>query len=172
MFFPIVNKRGVKMGVESYLDEKDFAKKLIVDNKYMVVATSNPESKPWAAPVLYVYDESYAFYFLSAIDSLHAKNILGNPQVCLSIFNSEQPIGKSDGIQIEALAHVVDKTAIEGVINIYCRKLFPESNVPPLKRYRPEDYLEPSEFRFFVVKPTKVYVTDGLERRVEVDLSE
>lgn len=39
----------------------------------MVVSTSDGEGNPLGAVVFYVFDEKYNFYFLSAVDSLHAK---------------------------------------------------------------------------------------------------
>ncbi|MCL5100423.1 MAG: pyridoxamine 5'-phosphate oxidase family protein [Candidatus Marsarchaeota archaeon] len=155
-----------------YITEKELALKLIKNNKYMVLATSDQKLKPWASPILYVHDQNYDFYFLSAIDSVHAKNITSNPQVSIAIFNSTQAIGLSEGIQAEATASVVGKDVITGVINLYCEKLFPDSDMSPTQRYRPDDYLEPAEFRFFKIHPTKVFITSNVDRRVEVQLSE
>lgn len=147
------------------------AKHIISTNNYMVLATSDKKLKPWANPVFYVYDKEYNFYFLSAIDSRHAENITENPQVGVAIFDSTQRVGQSDGVQIEAKAEEVGKKNVEEVITLYGNRLFPMPKISPTERYEPEQYVAPSEFRFFKVAPIKVYVT-GVDRRVEVDLSE
>jgi uncharacterized protein YhbP (UPF0306 family) len=144
---------------------------MLSDNKYLVLATSSKGAKPWAAPVFFVYDEKYNLYFLSASDSLHAKHILENPNVAVAVFDSTQPIGSSDGLQIEGKATIVNKDTISKVITIYCERLFLGSKTKPLDRYKPENYLEPAEFRFFKITVSKTFVT-GVDRRVEVDLNE
>ena len=138
-------------------------------NKYMSLGTSTKDGKPWVAPVLYVYDENYRIYFLSAIDSLHAENIKENQEVSISIFDSEQNIGSSDGVQARGKCFVVEKNEIEKAITLYCKKVFPEPDIEPTKRYMPSEYLGASEFRFFRIDLSEIYVT-GEDRRVRVDL--
>jgi general stress protein 26 len=153
-----------------YKTYEEKGRDLVSSNKYMVVATSSKSGEPWAAPVFFANDDKYNFYFLSAVDSKHAKNILENPKVALIIFDSGSPIGQSDGLQIQAKAAVVGKKEIENVIKTYCDRLFPDSDVPATSRYDPEEYLEPSEFRFFKAEITDAFVT-GVDRRVKVDLT-
>jgi len=149
----------------------EMAKAIIKENKYMVIATSDKSGRPWANPVFYAYDDKYDFYFLSAIDSVHAKNIIANFKVSIVIFDSKQKVGSSEAVQIEGSASIVKKENLERVIRIYSENLFPSSKMEHTERYNPKDYDEPSEFRFFKVTPAKIYVT-GVDRRVEVDLSE
>ncbi|MDE1828378.1 MAG: pyridoxamine 5'-phosphate oxidase family protein [Candidatus Micrarchaeota archaeon] len=145
------------------------AESIIEVNKYMVVATSGKKGKPWAAAVFYVYDYEGNFYFLSAVDSIHIKNATENPSVSLVIFDSNQPLGTSDSVQVEGKLSVAKKADIKKVITLYCKKLFPRSDISPFDRYNPEDYTGASEFQFFAVKVEKAY-TSGPDRRVEVEL--
>jgi hypothetical protein len=55
------------------------------------------------------------------------------------------------------------------VIRLYCKKLFPDSDIGPTERYVPDNYLGVAEFRFFEIKLDNIYVT-GEERRVKVEL--
>jgi uncharacterized protein YhbP (UPF0306 family) len=154
-----------------YSNYQEMAKKLLKDNKYIVLATCDNDATPWANPVFYVYDDKYNFYFLSAIDSRHAKNIVENPKIGASIFNSQQRLGSSEGIQMEGTCAVVRRNELERVIKLYSDSLFPTSKIKGAERYDPKDYDEPAEFRFFKLTPTKVYIT-GIDRRDEVDLNE
>jgi uncharacterized protein YhbP (UPF0306 family) len=147
------------------------ARGIIRNNAYMILATSNKNAAPWASPVFYAYDKKYNFYFLSAIDSRHAENLLENPKVGIAIFDSGQKIGTSDGIQMEGSVKVVEGKEVENAIELYSKRLFPESKMKGTDRYDPKSYLEPAEFRFFKVTPSLIYVT-GVDRRVEVDLLE
>ena len=92
-----------------YKSDGERARQLIANNKYMVVATTDKELKPWAAPVFYVHDKKYNFFFLSAADSRHGENISENRNISIVIFDSSQPIGSYDGVQMEGEATVVMK---------------------------------------------------------------
>jgi nitroimidazol reductase NimA-like FMN-containing flavoprotein (pyridoxamine 5'-phosphate oxidase superfamily) len=146
------------------------ARIIIERSNYMVIGTSTKNGKPWTAPVLFVHDTSFNIYFLSAVDSLHAENILDDPNVSISIFDSHQRVGSYEGgVQAEGKAKPVGKNDIERVIRLYCKKLFPDSDIEPTERYVPDNYLGVAEFRFFQIKLDNVYVT-GEERRVKVEL--
>ncbi len=150
---------------------EDKARQIIKDNNYMVLGTCSKNGKPWANPVLYVHDDDYCFYFLSAVDSKHVENIFENQRIAVAIFDSKQKIGKSDGVEMEAKAVQVGRKDVEGVIEMYSKKIFPNSMLSPTEKYDPDSFVDPAEFRFFKVTPLHVYVT-GPERRVEIDLKE
>lgn len=147
------------------------AKQIITSNRYMVIATSNGDRQPWQAVVFYVYTSDYTFYFLSATDSKHAKNIEKNPSASIIIFDSGQPLGQSEGLQAEGKITLVEKKNLENVINLYAARLFPKSEMAPTQRYPPEAYDEPSEFRFFKFTPSKMFLSGTAERRTEVHLT-
>ena len=56
------------------------------------------------------------------------------------------------------------------VPSFVCLRAIPDSDVAPTERYKPEEYLGASEFRFFRVKPVNIYMT-GEDRHVKVQLS-
>ena len=86
------------------------ARIIIERSNYMVIGTSTKNGKPWTAPVLFVHDTSFNIYFLSAVDSLHAENILDDPNVSISIFDSHQRVGSYEGgVQAEGKAKPVGK---------------------------------------------------------------
>ncbi len=143
---------------------------IINHSRYMVVATSDKEGNPWAAPVFYTFNSNYDFYFLSAIDSRHAKNIIENQHVALVIYDSNSPIGISLGVQIEGTAIPVQGKELEKAISLYSSRLFKNSHLTPNERYRPDDYGVGSEFRFFKVTVTSAY-TNGADRRVNIRLN-
>lgn len=119
----------------------------------------------------FAHDEKYNFYFLSSINSRHAKNIIENPSVGVAIFDSRQKMGHTEGIQMEATAGQVGKNSIGNAIEHYVTKAFPNygTNMSPTERYNPGEYMEPAELRFFKVIPDKIYIRD-IEDRIEVDI--
>ena len=159
------NSMATKVG-----DYNEKAKEIIRWNKYMILATCDKGASPWASPVFYAYDKGYNFYFLSAIDSRHAENIVQNPKISVSIFDSNQRVGLSDGIQMEGDVEILEERDVEQTIELYSKRLFPESNMKGAERYNPKDYSESAEFRFFKITPSKIYVT-GVDRRVEVNIT-
>lgn len=72
----------------------------------MVIATANPEGKPWVSPVFYTYDEDFNFYWVSAKSAIHSENIRRNARVAITIFGPASPdpeeIGKLHGLYIDA----------------------------------------------------------------------
>ncbi len=147
----------------------EMARHIIDQSRYMVIATSDKHARPWAAPVFFAYDDKFNLYFISAVDSKHAENISRNPYVAVSIFDSTQPIGMSDGVQIEGRTSVVERSKLKAVIDIYCSRLFNSANVSDSSRYNESEYSGASEFRFFKIEVTQAYVT-GVDRRVKVEL--
>lgn len=148
------------------------AGEIIKRNKYMVIATSDKKGKSWGNVVFYAHDTDFNFYFLSAVDSLHVKNILQNPYLAFVIYDSSSPISAFDSIQAKGKATMVEKEEIAKVIKLYCEKLFPSSDMPPDERYPPEEYLSPSEFRFFKIVPEEIDLSGVADRRMKVNLKE
>lgn len=73
------------------------AKDIVKNNIYLTLGTSDGD--PWVAPLFYCVNENYNFYFISQLDSLHTKQMLKNPKVAFSIFDSHAEEGKGTGIQ-------------------------------------------------------------------------
>ena len=110
-----------------YRTYSEKARHVIETNNYVTVATTDNEGNPWAAPVFFAYDKDYNLYFLSAVDSRHAENLAQNPNIAAVIFDSTSPVGQSDGVQLEGKVIPVERKAVAKVINIYCKRLFPNS---------------------------------------------
>jgi nitroimidazol reductase NimA-like FMN-containing flavoprotein (pyridoxamine 5'-phosphate oxidase superfamily) len=64
------------------------AKKIIKENMFMDLATSDKNCVPWASPMKYYIDGDYNFYFISSKHSRHMENIMVNPNVSFSIYDS------------------------------------------------------------------------------------
>lgn len=89
---------------------KDLVLKFLKTNKLMAVATCG--EFPWIASVYYTFDNDLNLYFLSAPSTLHAKQILKNPKVAVSIANSSQDIDKPKrGLQVSGVAHQISGLA-------------------------------------------------------------
>lgn len=88
---------------------RDLAKNVIEENRYLALATTDGE-RPWVAPIEFIRDDDGTFYFLSSEDSRHARDIARNGRVAFAIFSSTQPEYSGDanltlqGVQFEGTA--------------------------------------------------------------------
>ncbi len=69
------------------MDKVQIIKNIITSNLFMTLATS-ANNTPWSCPLFFASDKDLNLYFTSYNDSLHVKNILENPNVSVSIFDS------------------------------------------------------------------------------------
>ena len=67
---------------------------------------------PWIASVYFTFDKDLTIYFLSYPTTLHAKQILQNPHVAISIADSHQATtDKKRGLQLSGEAHQISGMA-------------------------------------------------------------
>lgn len=138
------------------------AKGIIKNNIYLTLGTA--DGNPWVAPLFYCVNDSYNFYFISQLDSLHTKQMLKNPEVAFSIFDSHAEEGKGTGIQAMGDIHMINEVELETEINNY-HTTFIEIKSEFLKGDAP--------YRLFKLTPTEVFVTDPeakVDKRVKVSL--
>lgn len=82
---------------------------ILTQNLYATVATSTKDGMPWSAVVFIVYDGQLNLYLASDTASQHSQNIALNPNIFLSIYDSQAPWGKGRGLFIEAVASEVNE---------------------------------------------------------------
>lgn len=67
----------------------DIARRVIDDNHFMVLGTSQPDGTPQVSPVFYNHAGYRDFYWISSPDAQHSRNIGAQPRVEIVIFNSQ-----------------------------------------------------------------------------------
>ncbi len=86
------------------MDSSQKAKYIIENTGIMVIATADSTGKPWISPVGFTYDDNHNLYWVSYKKALHSENIVGRPEVAITIFG-KLPSGDTDGVYIDATAH-------------------------------------------------------------------
>jgi uncharacterized protein YhbP (UPF0306 family) len=129
---------------------KDKLKQYILDyleqNRVMTLATCMDDI-PWAASVMYAYDDDLNLYFISKPETRKTQNLLSNPKVSATINQFQKTPGKILGIQLEGTARKLDKTK-----NVQELELFK-------KRFDwAKDFLDDHEL--FQIAPKKIYYLD------------
>jgi uncharacterized protein YhbP (UPF0306 family) len=150
------------------------ARRIISTNNYLCLATCDQDGNPWVAPLYYAFDDDYNFYFVSAADAVHTTHIVKNRRVAFAIYDSRDPVGEGDGVQIEAEAHIAKITELPHVLAVYFMRRFPHELERIKHHHFPTEYIDGTMFRFIKVVPRHIYTLDlsikDLDRRIEVSL--
>lgn len=119
--------------------ENEIAMTIVEKNRYMVIATF-VRKDIWIAPVMYWIHNNH-FYFVSDINSMHVKHIIAQPNVAVSIHDTNIPEGKGDktGIQFNGIANIfmskkniLDNDEIIDILRSGIKR-FPQATLEELK---------------------------------------
>ncbi|HRN86285.1 MAG TPA: pyridoxamine 5'-phosphate oxidase family protein [Candidatus Dojkabacteria bacterium] len=143
---------------------KNRFKEIINSNNYLSLATINGE-EPWVCTLYYCIDKHFNIYFISQIDTLHVENILINPKVAFTIFDSHQREGEGNGIQGSGRVEILKDEKIDEGLKTY------QTSFIDLNR---ETLTEPFKYRLCKLIPEKFYILDpdsDEDKRVLVKLN-
>ena len=154
-------------------DLNKLARKIVEDNQYMTLGTSDADGSPWVSPVVYAHDKNWNLYFISIPGSRHCQNIKVNNRVSVAIFDSQQSVGEGVGLQIEG---VVEKTSLKDaplVTKVYFSRKYPHGrNMRSAFSSALKEFLNGKIYRFYKFVPTKVWINDpNADRDVRVEVS-
>ncbi len=112
----------------------------------MTLATCK-DDVPWAASVMFAYDDDLNLYFISKPETRKTQNILANPEISATINQFQKTPGKVLGVQLEGAAQKLDKKKSTEELEIF------------KKRFNwAEKYLHDHEL--FKIAPKKIYYLD------------
>lgn len=102
------------------MNSTEKAKEVIEHNRYMTVATSNGEGKPWISTVFFVYDALFNLYWVSDKKALHSRNIKANNHIAIVIFGPTPEDPAIDGVYFDAEAkELEDETEILSAMEVF-----------------------------------------------------
>ena len=160
------------------IDMVKLTRKILKENKFMSLATTNKKGEVWATPLSYALDEEYNFYFTTVLDSTHVEHIKENPYVSFSIFNSTVKISDVDGLQIKGIVGEVEKEDLPKIVTMYYIQLFEDPKERKEWEAEPE-YFTKNDFpvyRFFQIVPTEIYKrdteNDDVDRRIQINIED
>lgn len=64
------------------------ARALVDTNRYLTLGTVDPDGRPWTSPVYFACVGEREFYWMSATDAQHSRNLAERPQVSIVVFDS------------------------------------------------------------------------------------
>jgi hypothetical protein len=98
------------------------ARAIIDTSLYLVLATADGTGRPWNSPVYFAHDGYAEFFWVSAPEAAHSRNIAARPQVGIVIFDSHAPIGTGQGVYISAVAEQVGGNDLTRGMEIFSRR--------------------------------------------------
>jgi len=131
-------------------DEVKKAKKILSRIMYATIATVSKEGKPWNTPLFIALDEKYNFYWGSAHDSQHSKNIRNKKEVFLTVYDSTAPADTGEGVYIEAIAEELeDLDDIQHAHSVLQTRR-------PTPYWRLEQFYDDTPLRLYKAEPKKI----------------
>jgi nitroimidazol reductase NimA-like FMN-containing flavoprotein (pyridoxamine 5'-phosphate oxidase superfamily) len=78
-------------------EPRDIAHRIVDDNHFMVLGTTQPDGTPRVSPVFYNHAGYRDFYWISSPDAQHSRNVAARPRVEIVVFNSQLDPGPGTG---------------------------------------------------------------------------
>lgn len=95
---------------------------IIEANRYLVLATADPTGRPWSSPVYFAHIDFTDFFWVSALDATHSRNIAMRPEVSIVVFDSHAGIGAGQGVYMSAVASLLNGREITQGIEAFSRR--------------------------------------------------
>jgi hypothetical protein len=104
------------------LDDVDaYARDLIDANLYATLGTADVDGTPWVSPVHFATADYAAYFWLSADDAEHSRNIVRRPQVSMVIFDSQVQPYHGRAVYLSATATELAGPDLVRALDVYPR---------------------------------------------------
>jgi hypothetical protein len=120
------------------------ARRVIDSNRYMTLATIDPDGRPRVSPVYFTSARYADFYWISSPDAHHSRNVAARPGVEIVIFDSRAGVGAGEAAYLSCTARMVADEDLE----VACAEAFPET--PGAIPFGPDELSGDAELRLFV----------------------
>ena len=141
-------------------DVDAYARALIDANLYVTLGTADPDGTPWVSPVYFATADYAAFYWMSADDAEHSRNIAGRPQVSMVIFDSQVPPYHGRAVYLSATA-----TELAGPDLVRALDIYPRPQSRDAIGVELSDVIAPSRYRMYQASVTEASVLCPREPR-------
>jgi Pyridoxamine 5'-phosphate oxidase/RibD C-terminal domain len=143
------------------MDDLDAHARALIDaNLYMTLGTADADGIPWVSPVYFAADDYAEFYWESATDATHSRNIAQRPRVSVVIFDSQVPTYHARAVYLSATATELAGRDLDRGLGIY-----PGSATRGATTVALEDVTAPSRYRLYRATVTEASVLCPREPR-------
>lgn len=144
------------------------ARAAIDANSYLTLATADRAGLPWPSPVWYAHAGYREFFWVSAPGTRHSRNLAERPEAGIVIFDSHVPAGTAQAVYLTVTtAEVTAEELIRG-IGVFSARSRERLGKP----WTPDDVRAPSALRLYRASVSEVWVVDGFDQRLRVELED
>jgi nitroimidazol reductase NimA-like FMN-containing flavoprotein (pyridoxamine 5'-phosphate oxidase superfamily) len=143
------------------------ARSIIDANLYMVLGTADQAGRPWVSPVFYAVADYREFFWVSAPEAAHSRNLNVRHDVSIVIFDSSVPISTGQGVYMSAVAQELTGDDRKEGINVFSRRSLAHGG----HEWTLESVQSPARHRLYRATAVDLYVLDPHDRRVPVTVS-
>jgi hypothetical protein len=129
------------------------ARTVIDANLYLTIGTADRDGRPWVTPVYYATADYTDFYWVSAADAAHSRNIAERPDVSIVIFDSSVRPYEGRAVYLTAVA-----AELTGGELARCLGFYPGPPDRGATSIALEDVTPPSPYRLYRATATEHYV--------------
>ena len=129
---------------------------IIDSNLYMVLGTAGDDGEPWVSPVYFAPEDYRLFYWVSAPEATHSRNLVARPQVSIVVFNSQVPIGTGQGVYMSAAAEELTGSDLDRAIDVYSRRAMEHGG----RAFTISDLQPPAPYRMYRATASEHWVLD------------
>lgn len=135
------------------------AQAIIDTNLYLTLGTVGPDGHPWTSPVYFAPGDR-EFYWLSATDAEHSRNLAERPQVSVVIFDSTVEPYHGRAVYAVGEARELSGDDIDRALAVY-----PRRDGRGVTSFTREDVTEPAAYRLYRVTVSDMWVLCPREPR-------
>jgi hypothetical protein len=96
-----------------------YAQAIIDANLYLTLGTADPDGRPWISPVYFAAGSNRQFYWASATDALHSRNLAERPHVSIVIFDSTVPAYHGRAVYAVGDARELSGSDLDRALEVY-----------------------------------------------------
>jgi hypothetical protein len=102
--------------MSTHPDLDALARRVLDANRYVTLATLDPDGRPRLSPVYYTPARNCDLYWVSSPDAHHSRNLTERPQLELVVFDSSVPVGGAEALYASATAREIGEAELEDVV--------------------------------------------------------
>ena len=136
------------------------AQTIIDTNLYMTLGTTDSHGRPWTSPVYFAAAGIREYYWVSATDARHSRNLAERPQVSLVIFDSTVPPYHGRAVYVVGEAGELSGSDVDRALQVYPGP--DDRGGTPLT---PQEVTAPAPYRLYRATASEMWVLCPREPR-------
>ncbi len=101
---------------------EQLGRSIVDDSLYLVLGTADRTGLPWTSPVYFAHRGYAEFFWVSAPETAHSRNIAVRPTVSIVVFDSRSAIGTGQAVYMSAVAGPAGPADVDRGIEVFSRR--------------------------------------------------